>query len=75
MNSLLSCPLIEDHPYDVYLYQLPIFSLLILNTIFMVVIMKAVVAKLKSTLAGQVWCSPLPLVVRFIILLATVLCC
>ena len=54
MNSLLSCPLIEDHPYDVYLYQLPIFSLLILNTIFLVVIMTAVVAKLQTSLAGEV---------------------
>ena len=54
MSSLLSCPLIEDHPYDIYLYQLPIFSLLILNTIFLVVIMTAVVAKLQSSLAGEV---------------------
>ena len=54
VSSLLSCPLIEDHPYDVYLYQLPIFSLLVVNTVFLVVIMMAVVAKLQSSRAGEV---------------------
>ena len=54
VSSLLSCPLIEDHPYDVYLYQLPIFSLLIINTVFLVVVMTAVVTKLQSSCAGEV---------------------
>ena len=53
VSSLLSCPLIEDHSYDVYLYQLPIFSLLILNTVFLVVVMTAVVTQLKSSCAGE----------------------
>ena len=54
VSSLFNCPLIEDHPYDFYLYQLPIFSLLVVNTVFLVVIMKAVVSQLQSSRAGEV---------------------
>ena len=54
VSSLLSCPLIEDHPYDVYLYQLPIFCLLLLNTTFLGRIMMTVLEKLQSESAGDV---------------------
>ena len=54
LSSPLSCPFISDDRTDVFLYQLPIFGLLLLNAVFLVRIMATVLRKLQSETAGVV---------------------
>ena len=53
-SSPLNCPFITDDKTDVLLYQLPIFCLLLLNTLFLVRIMATVLRKLQTESAGDV---------------------
>ena len=54
LRSVLGCPFITDERPDLYLYQLPIFCLLLLNTTFLGRIMMTVLEKLQSESAGDV---------------------